>query len=157
VRTRPRLFAGSPAVLGEEAAHATLGFVAEREAEVSVDAAHGLDLVADEVAELDVEGALGRNEPVALDHRLREPRGEANRPVGADRDGIDRIARQAAQMAEEARQRGDDLQRVAVRLHDPCIRILVQQVIERPQVAGRFEHPAFRRAAPLQILELAAV
>ena len=83
---------------------------------------------------------------VAHAHRVVEAGGEALRPVAADLVRIDVVHREAAQRADEAHQRRDDLQRVAVVLHDARVGVDGEQRFERPQVAAATSAPSARRA-----------
>ena len=123
-----------------------------------VEPADRLDLAPDERVEVEVEDARGRQRcGVARAHRRLEAGRQPRRPLGADRARVDRVARHAAQQRREGDQRRDDAQRVAVRLHDARVRVLGEQRVQRPQVAGRLQHPAPGRCAPLEVLEPAPV
>ena len=90
-------------------------------------------------------------------HRAREPVGERPRPLGPDRVRVDVVAGHAAQHGDQARERGDDLQRIAMRLDDARVGILGEERVERPEMARALQHPALRRTPPLEVLQLAAM
>ena len=105
-----------------------------------------------------------------VDHALRVDRpvlARVDRPVEPVDDVLGELGRglgdrrvvaaDAAQHRDERRDRRDDPQRVAVRLHEQRVRVLGEQRVEAPDVAGRLEHPLVRRVARLQVLEEHAV
>src|SRR5439155_518788 len=115
----------------EIASHARLGFGAELEAERLVDPPDRPDLVPHELREVDVDDPCARRQPAIADrHRAREAVRELRRPLRADGDRIDAIVRKAAEERHETRERGDDAQRIAVRLHDPRVGVDGEERVE---------------------------
>ena len=112
-------------------------FGAERETESLV---HGVDRrerVGHERTEVDVDDTVGRDRSVATGRdRTVEPDDEVLRELGRDLARHDVVAPEPAQRAQQRRERRDDPQRVAMRLHEQRVRVLVEQRAEAPQMAG---------------------
>ena len=131
---------------------------AELEAELVVDLVDRRERIGHERAELHVDDPVGGHGAVgARRDRAVEPVDEIARELGGDVGDRDVVAPEPAQHAHERAERGDDPQRIAVRLHEQRVRVLGEQRAEAPEVAGRLQHPARRRVPRLQVLQVEAV
>ena len=142
----------------QERAHPLFGAGVELEPEPLVDRADRRERIGHEGTELHVDDATCRDRSVlARGDGAVEPVenvvGEVGRRIGDRRV----VTRQRPEPRDQRRQRRDDPQWIAVRLHQEGVRVLAEQRVERPEVSRRLEHPTSRRAPRLQVLQEHAV
>src|SRR4051794_34467137 len=154
----PRVAVG-PALLlavgGEEVAHPLLGVGGELEAERPVDVSDGREGVGHEVVELHVDHPVRGNRPVlAGGDRPVEAFDDVLGPFGRDLGDLRFVRRHPPQQRDERRERGDDSQRVAVRLHQQRVGVLGEQRVEAPDVGRGLQHPAVGRRVTFRVTGL---
>ena len=121
---------------------------------MAVDRADRAERVGHELGELQVDHLVGRDDTGRPHvHRPVEPvddvPGELLRRLGDRRV----VAGELAEVGDQRADGRDDAERVAVRLHEERVRVLGEQRVEAPDVAGRLQDPARRRMTGLQVLE----
>ena len=151
------------AVRGEERPHPGLALGGELEPQPVVDPPDRGERVRHERVEVDVHDLVRPHGPVlARGHGAVQALDDVLGPLGRDLREVRIVAGHAAELLLQRRDRRDDAQRVAVRLHEQCVRVLGEECVEAPDVRGRLQQPAVRRhgiggMARLQVLEEEAV
>jgi hypothetical protein len=124
-------------VLVQEGLHGVRGLVGELEAEVLVGAAHGADLVRDEVLEVQVHHlALGQPARAPVRHRVVVGPGQRHRVVLRDLQQGHSITRETAQRGHKTADRNQHAHGVAMGLDEQRIGVLAVDVLDVPEVLG---------------------
>ena len=139
---------------GEVVAHRLRGVGRQRPAERGVELADHADLVLHEVGVVHVvhscriEGAVRRR-----GHQTVERVRPHALVVPADLGEVDVVAVRPSQRGDQAGERGEHGERVAVGDREPGVRVDGEERGQRAQVHGRLQHPVHVAEAPLQDLE----
>ena len=142
---RPRVAAATAVagMGGQEVAHALLGDGPQLAAQLVVERRDRRERVADEVGELHVETwpAQARRRRATL-HRPRPGRRRSPRRTAAAHSAMS-LSSEASRRrwSGERGDRRDDVERVAVGLHDQRVGVLGDQGVELPQMRGRLQQP----------------